>query len=100
MHIEKILINIFQMTLCLCTVCFMRGTIPFTHGHLRTVQLNDCAFVLNMHVRSVSCQFLDIVYVFYNLFTYRNKFIYLNTFRIKVAHGCSDNRGPTVPRDH
>ena len=60
MHIEKFLINIFQMTLCLCTVCFMRGTIPFTHGHLWTVQLNDCAFVFNMHVHSVSCQFSGI----------------------------------------
>ena len=33
---------------------------------------------------------------FITLFTYSNKFIYLNTFNIEVAHRCSDNRGPTV----
>ena len=29
-------------------------------------------------------------------FIYLNKFTYLNTFMIKLAHKCSDNGGPTV----
>ena len=35
---------------------------------------------------------------FITYFTYSNKYIYLNTFNIDVAHRYSDNRGPTVYR--